>query len=160
MLKKIKMSKINFNLRYLKLGFIASFKFIPFKNKLLSFIYFSNGSFTYYINSENHFIFSFLYYNFSKKLRKIKLKNTILMLFQIKKLSFISYLELLPGRGAQYCLSSGTKSRVIKLDPVTHSVLIQLPSGVKKIFSYYSIAFLGRISIFENSRCLNGKAGF
>ncbi len=159
-LRKIKLLKINFNLRYIKLGFIASFKFIPFKNKLLSFIYFSNGSFTYYITSENHFLFSFLYYNVFKKLQKIKLKNTILMLFQIKKLSFVSCVELLPGKGAQYCLSPGTKARLIKLDSVTHSILLQLPSGVKKIFSYYSIAFLGRISIFENSKCLNGKAGF
>jgi ribosomal protein L2 len=82
------------------------------------------------------------------------------MLFQIKKLSFISCLELLPGKGSQYTRSSGTKSRIIKFDKDSHSVLIQLASGVKKIFSYYSLVMLGKISLMENSNCLNGKAGY
>lgn len=93
-------------------------------------------------------------------MRKLKIKNTFLMLFQIKKLSFVSCLELLPGRGAQYVRSSGTKARIIKFDDSTHSVLLQLPSGVKKIFSYYSFVMLGRIAIFNNFKCLNGKAGY
>lgn len=160
LLKKNKITKVNFNLRYLKLGFISSFKFVPFKNKLLALIYFSNGSFTYYLTNENSKLFSFIYYNFSKKLRKIKIKNTFFMLFQIKKLSFVSCLELLPGKDAQYVRSSGTKSRIIKFDKDSHSVLIQLPSGVKKIFSYYSLVMLGRISLIETSNCLNGKAGY
>jgi ribosomal protein L2 len=147
-------------MRYLKLGFIASFQFVPFKNKLLSLIYFSNGSFSYYLTGEHHNLFSFLYYNFSKKLRKVKLKNTFLMLFQIKKLSFISCLELLPGKGSQYTRSSGTKSRIIKFDPSNHSVLVQLSSGVKKIFSYYSFVMFGRIALIENLNYLNGKAGY
>lgn len=160
LLKKNKIIKVNFNLRYLRLGYIASFQFIPFKNKLLSLIYYANGSFTYYLNNENHKLFSFLYYNFSKKLKKIKIKNTILMLFQLKKLSFVSCLELLPGKGAQYTRSSGTKARIIKFDHETHSVLIQLPSGVKKIFSYYSFVMLGGISLSENINYTNGKAGY
>ncbi len=159
-LKKIKLIKINFNLRYKKLGFISSLKFVPFRNQLLSLVYFSNGAFTYYINTEFHGLFTFFYYNTFRKLKKIKIKNTILILFQIKKLSYVSCLELLPGKGAQYSLSPGTKSRLIKLDGDTHSVLVQLPSGVKKIFSYYSIAFLGQISLSENFRCLNSKAGY
>jgi large subunit ribosomal protein L2 len=82
------------------------------------------------------------------------------MIFQIKKLSFISCLELLPGLGAQYVRSSGTKARIIKLDSSSHSALIQLPSGVKKIFSYYSFVMLGRLSLAENLNFLNGKAGY
>lgn len=160
LLKKNKIIKINFNLRYLKLGFIASFQFIPFKNRLLSLVYFSNGSFTYYLSNENHKLFAFLYYNFSKKLKKMKIKNTFLMLFQIKKLSFVSCLELLPGRGAQYTRSPGTKSRIIKFDQSSHSVLVQLSSGVKKIFSYYSFVMLGRIAISDHLNCANGKAGY
>lgn len=160
LLKKNKIIKTNFNLRYLKLGFIASFQFIPFKNKLLSLIYFANGSFTYYLTNENHKLFSFLYYNFSRILKKIKMKNTILMLFQIKKLSFISCLELLPGKGAQYTRSSGTKSRIIKFDQDNHTVLVQLPSGIKKIFSYYSFSMLGSISLNEHLNYSNGKAGY
>lgn len=160
LLIKNKNIKINFNLRYFKLGFIGSFNFIPFKNKLLSLIYYSNGSFTYYLSTENHKLFSFICYNFHKKLKKLKIKNTFFMLFQIKKLSFVSVLELLPGSGAQYTRSPGTKSRIIKFDLENHSVLIKLSSGVKKIFSYYSFVMLGHLSLQENLYCLNGKAGY
>jgi ribosomal protein L2 len=82
------------------------------------------------------------------------------MLFQIKKLSFVSSLEIIPGKGSQYSRSSGTKSRIIKFDKDNHSVLIKLPSGVKKIFSYYSFVMYGSISLKENKNFLNGKAGY
>lgn len=157
---KNKNIKINFNFRYFKLGFIGSFTFIPFKNKLLSLIYYSNGSFTYYLSTEYHKLFSFICYNFHKKLKKLKIKNTFFMLFQIKKLSFVSVLELIPGLGAQYTRSPGTKSRIIKFDLNNYSVLIKLSSGVKKIFSYYSFVMLGQLSLQDNVNCLNGKAGY
>lgn len=159
-LLKKKMVKINYNLRYLSLGFISSFKFIPFKNKILSLIYFSTGAITYYLASEFHFLFSFIYFNKFKKFRKIKMRNTAFMLFQIKKLSFVSCLEILPGHGAQYCRSSGTKSKILSIDHDSHSVLIQLPSGVKKTFSYYSFVLLGQLRAHEHSKCLNYKAGY
>lgn len=152
--------RINYNLRYFKLGLIVSFKFIPFKNKLLSLIYFSNGAVTYYLSSNLHFLFSYIFLNRYKKLRKFKLKNTFLMLFQIKKLSFISCLELLPGKGAQYCRSSGTKGKIIKFDKDTHSVLVQLPSKIKKIFSYYSFALLNRLALADHKRYANTKSGY
>ena len=118
---------------------VAAFSFIPFKNKLLSLIFFNNGAVTYFLTSNTHVIFSFTYFNKFKKLKKIKkLKSFFLMIFQIKKLSFVSCLELLPGMGSQYVRSSGTKAKIIKLDKDTHTALIQLPSGIKKIFSYYS----------------------
>lgn len=157
---KNKIIKINYNLRYLKLGFLNSFYFIPFKNKLLSLIYYSNGSFSYVLTSEKHKLFFLIYYNFSKKLRKLRIENTFLMLFQIKKLSFISCLELFPGKNSQYSRSSGTKSRIIKFDEESHSVLIQLPSKIKKIFSYYSFAMLGSLALNDNKNFLNGKAGY
>ena len=92
----------------------------------------------------------------SKKENELKLID----LFKIKKLSFVSYLELIPGRGAQYTRSSGAKSRIIKFDENKHSAMLQLPSGTKKIFSYYSLVLLGPISIPMNSKCYNNKAGY
>ena len=162
LLKKNKLIKINYNLRYKRLGFISSFQFIPFKNKTISLVYFSNGSFTYYLNNDNFKLFSFLFYNLPKKLKKIKtrMKNFLFMLFQIKKLSFVSCLELLPGKGSQYTRSSGTKSRIVKFDYENHTVFVQLPSGVKKIFSYYSFVMLGQMSVSQHLNCTNGKAGY
>jgi ribosomal protein L2 len=107
-----------------------------------------------------HCLFSFLYYNIHKRLTKVKLKNTYLMLCHIKKLSFVSCLELNPGRGAQYCRSSGTKSKVLRFEIETHSVLVQLPSGVKKIFSVYSFVLLGQLVMSLHRKCTNVKSGY
>jgi ribosomal protein L2 len=160
LLLKKKNYQINYSLRYKYLGAIASFAFIPFKNKLLSLIFFCNGAISYFLSTEKHVLFSFFYSKSEKKLRKIAIKTTHFMLFQIKKLSYISYIETIPGKGAQYMRSSGTKGRLISFDKITHSCLIKLPSGFKKIFSYYSFAFLDPISIPFHKKRKNGKAGF
>nr|APW82423.1 rpl2 [Laurentiella strenua] len=157
---KIKKIKINYSLRYLRLGTVASFSLIPFKNKLVSLILFNNGAACYYLTTENHILFSFMYSTTLKKLRKIKIKSLYFMLCYIKKLSFVSVLELTPGRGAQYVRSPGVKSRIINFDKIQHSCLLQLPSGTKKIFSYYSYAVLSSISMAPHKKFFNGKAGY
>ena len=160
LLRKVRHININYCLRYLQLGTILSFNFIPFKNKVLSLIFFSSGAISYYLTSEFFKLFSYTFYNKHKTFNRFKIKQTNLMLFQIKKLTFISHLELLPGIGAQYCVSSGTKSRIVKFEEVGHSALIQLPSGVKKIFSHYSFVLLGRISVNLHFKCFNAKSGY
>lgn len=82
------------------------------------------------------------------------------MLFQIQKLSFVSCIEILPGKGGQYSRSSGTKSKIIKFDKFNHTVLLQLPSKLKKIFSYYSFALLDQVSFFEKKNFSNLKSGY
>lgn len=152
--------KINYSLRYLKIGTISSFSFLPFKNKLLSLMYYNNGSLSYYLTTNTHTLFTISGYNIKKKFRKAKIFNYFLMLFQIKKLSFVSCLELLPGKGAQYSRSSGTKCKIIKFDKGTHSVLVELPSKIKKIFSFYSFCLIGQISLPMHKKCFNNKAGY
>lgn len=160
LLRKNKTIKINYNFRHLRLGFLISFVFIPFKNKLLSLIYFSNGSFSYFLTGETHKLFVFINSQNIRKLKKIKFKNFFFMLFQIQKLAFVSSVELTPGKGSQYSRSSGTKSRIIKFDYDSHSVLLKLPSGIKKIFSYYSYVMFDRIALADNVNFYNGKAGY
>lgn len=160
LLRKNKTIKINYNLRQLRLGFLISFIFIPFKNKLLSLIYYSNGSFSYFLTGESHKLFFFIYSQSVRRLKKVKFKNFFFMLFQIQKLSFVSLVELIPGKGSQYVRSSGVKSRIIKFDHDNHSVLLKLPSGVKKVFSYYSYVMLDRIALSNNVNFYNGKAGY
>lgn len=82
------------------------------------------------------------------------------MLFQIKKLSTVSCIESTPGSGAIFVRSPGAKSRIIKIDKDTHSAMIQLPSGLKKTFSYYSFVLLEKIAMSEHFRCPNGKSGY
>ena len=78
----------------------------------------------------------------------------------IKRLSKISLLELYPGVGIQYIRSSGCYGKLIKFDFDKHLVLVQLPSGVRKQFSIYSLGSLGCVSLPEKKHIANGKAGF
>lgn len=160
LLIKKKFVNINYHLRYLKMGSILSFTFIPFKNKILSLVFFNNGSVAYYLTTNVHILFSFSCFIKHKRLKKFKIKSLYLMLFQIKKLSFISCLELLPGYGSQYSRSPGTKSRIIKFDKNSHSVLVELPSKIKKIFSFYSFTLLDAITLSMHKKCFNTKFGF
>lgn len=157
---KKKIIKINYSLRYLRMGTIASFSFIPFKNKLVTLVFFNNGFASYFLSTDLHILFSFFSTQLPKKLKKFKIKPVYLMLFQIKKLSYISLLELIPGNPSRYVRSPGTKARLISFDKDKHTCLIKLPSGIKKIFSYYSYAFITPLSIPFHKKSLNGKAGF
>lgn len=160
MLKKQKHFKINYNFKYNSLSVIATFQFIPFKNKLISLLFFKNGEASYIITTEKHKLFSYLLFNTKKRLKKLKFKSIFFMLFQIKKLTLVCLLELYPGLTIQYCRSSGCYGKIIKLDSLNHTVLIQLPSGLKKIFSFYSFAFIGKVAMSMHSRFTTTKAGY
>ena len=152
--------KVNYKYRLNRIGIISNFQFLPFKNKILILIFFSNGLATYINATQFNKIFNYIYLNLEKKLNKFNLKSTFFLLFQIKKLSYISLIELKPGHGAQYVRSSGTKAKIIKFDKNNHTVLLQLPSGFKKIFSYYSLAFFGKNVFKLKKKITNNKAGY
>jgi len=78
----------------------------------------------------------------------------------LKLLSKVSLIELYPGSGVQYVRSSGTFSRFIKIDWLKHAALVELPSGVKKFFSLYSIVTLGAVSLKLKRSLTNTKSGF
>jgi ribosomal protein L2 len=151
---------INYNYRFNKFSVISNFHFIPFKNKLITLLLFANGGATYINTTEKHKIFSYFFCNYVKKLKILKRKNILFMLAQIKKLSFVSLIELYPGKNAQYSRGSGTYSKIIKIDDKTHTALLQLPSGIKKIFSYYSLAFLGHVALTVSKKFTTNKAGY
>lgn len=160
MKKKILTPIINLNLRYNKLAFISSFQFIPFKNKLLSVLYYNNGSISYYNATDNFKIFEYFYWNRKKSIYKFYSKTFWSLLFLIKKLSFISFLELSPEKGAQYVLSSGCKAKLFNIDKISMTCLIILPSKVKKLFSCFSAALIGQNLIGEKKKYFNGKSGY
>jgi ribosomal protein L2 len=82
------------------------------------------------------------------------------MLFQVKKLTFVCTLESEANRGAQYCLSPGTKSKVWQIDKIKCVALIQLPSKDRKLFPLSSCALIGRVSLKEKKRYFNTKSGY
>jgi large subunit ribosomal protein L2 len=151
---------INYNYRYRKIAILGTFQFVPYKNKILSLIFFANGVVNYVVTTEFQRLFTYVMWSTKKKLKRIKIRILCNIIGQFKRLSYISLIEFSPGRGAQYCRSAGTSSRIIKFDHSLHTVLLQLPSKVKKIISYYSVAFLGKIALKTSSRCTSNKAGY
>ena len=158
LLKKNKIN-INYNYRYSNLGIISNFFHIPFLNKILILIYFENGSLMY-INS-NQFIKIFSYFIFfKKKLKLFKFNFFFFFLFQIKKLTQVSLLELYPLKNSQYVKSAGTSAKIINFNKLNHTVLLELPSSKKKLFSSYSISFLGKNNFRFANKIKNTKSGF
>lgn len=160
LLKKQKSFQINYNFKYNTISTICSFQFIPFKNKLLSLLIFKNGEACYVITTEKHKLFSYILFNTKKRFKKLKFKSIFFMLFQIKKLTLICLLELYPGLSIQYCRGAGSYGKLMRLDATNHTALVQLPSGLKKIFSFYSFAFLGKVALSAHSRFTTTKAGY
>ena len=151
---------VNYNYRWRKIAILGTFQFLPYTNKILSLIFFSNGMVNYVVTTEFQKIFSYIMWSTKKKLKRLKIRVLCLMIGKFKKLSYISLIEVFPNKGAQYCRSAGTGSRIIKFDHKIHTVLLQLPSKVKKIISYYCLAFLGKIALKTSIKCTSNKAGY
>jgi len=151
---------INYNWRYNRLCFIGTFYFIPFTNKLLSLILYANGTCTYILTSELHTLFNYIYIHKIKKFRRYSFSMPWGMLFFLKKLIFISHIELIPGKGAQYCKATGTKAKLMYVDKKLQLAFIQLPSKIKKFFSSSSFVFLGQMALMDKKFYYNTKSGY
>jgi len=152
---------INYSMRSNIMSTITTFKLIPFQNKLVSLSFLASGGVTYLPATDLFKIFGFIY--FSPKLTGLNsylTEPSLFLLFSIKRLSKVSLLELFPGAGIQYARSSGTFARLIKLDFNTHTALLQLPSGVRKTFSIYSLASLGQVALKSKRLLTNTKSGY
>ena len=168
--KKIlnKFFNINYKFRLSNLSFLTSFLFNTHSSKLISVLILSSGSIIYLITTVQHKIFSFTQFLsfINYKFFFYKMKNLLNISFFIGLLFFflqykvISLLELFPYKGIQYIRSTGVSGFFIKIDLYTKVGLIKLPSGVRKIFSIYSISSLGSISLQSNKYKINNRAGF
>jgi ribosomal protein L2 len=158
--RRFRTSSLNLNLRFQKLIFISTFTFVPFRNRLISLIYFSNGAASYYLTSSHHELFD--YYAEAPRflLRKKSLSPLATLIFKIRKLTRICSFELLPARGIQYCKSAGAAARIFSQDPRSKLVLLILPSKQKKLFSYFSIAQVGCVLPETRKKYTNLRAGF
>lgn len=74
--------------------------------------------------------------------------------------SSFSFAEIHPHRGAQYSRSSGSSSKLLSKNISTHTTLVKLPSGVRKIFSLYSLVTDGAPSLKQKKHQLNTKSGY
>jgi len=88
--------------------------------------------------------------NFYKYTRKIRLLNLKIFIYQgfflikhLKRNQPISLLEILPGDGVKYVRSPSTFAIATKTNYKLNTMLIKMPSGVRKVFSLFSIGSPG-----------------
>lgn len=72
----------------------------------------------------------------------------------------VSNLELLPGKGMQYARSEGSFALITRVNAANHTAMVKLPSGVRKIFSVYSILLLGPSALKLKRKLSNTRSGF
>jgi large subunit ribosomal protein L2 len=158
--KKLRYNKINYYFNYNRLAFIYTFQFWPFKNKLISVIFFANGAITQVLTTTIHRLFRFFMLTFSKNIRKYLPRTYFQYLGKIAKLSQVSVLTPNPIFNPKYCRSAGVSGRIILKDTHHRIVSIQLSSKSKKIFSFYSFTAYGKLIGWENKKFSNTKFGY
>ena len=106
-------------------------------------------------------MFGFNYFRMQRaSSRDFTPQPNLFLLGHINRLSRISLLELFPGAGIKYVRSSGSVAKLIKVDLNAHTAVVQLPSGVRKVFSVYSLASQGQVSLKDKKLTSCTKAGF
>ena len=169
---KHRLPSINYRFRQTDLGFIGGLLLRPLLNKLVALLFLSSGSITYVPTSTKHQMFQITQLRsvFTRKnavVEQLKFSNpyviinqSFFLIKQLPKNQPVSLLEILPSKGIQYARSTGTSARIVKMDSRISTSLVKLPSGVKKVFSTYSIGSVGSVSLPENKKWGNNSAGF
>ena len=156
---------LNYNFRCSGLFFIAGLNYTSSsKIRVCSLTFTSTGLISYLPTSER---VNFFFLNKLQSLSKFKsqfykellhfkpfieLTEIPFMLIQQKKNSSVSFIELSPLEGSKYARSIGSSASIVKLDTRTGLSLVKLPSGVKKVFSAFSLSHAGpaSMSILKN----------
>ena len=147
---------LNYNFRCSSLFFISGLNYTnSAKTRISSLVFTSTGLISYLPSREStNFFFlsklqslSKLKSQFYKELLYfkpfIKINEVPFMLIQQKKNSSVSFIELNLLKGSTYARSIGSSASIVKLDTRTGLSLVKLPSGVKKVFSAFSLSHEG-----------------
>lgn len=170
---KYRMPFINFSFRLTFISFFIGYFFLPYKQKLCGIFYLSSGQLTHTQLTTNNtptlftlLQFQPLDYKISFKLKEVLLSKPFLkvtsaysLLLMLKKNTPVSLLELYPLRGVQYVRSPGSKATILKMDTRTGYSLVRLPSGIKKIFSIFSLTSPGLPNLAAKNKYGSLKAG-
>lgn len=146
---------------YISVSYITSLVIIPFLNKLVGLIFYLTGGFAFLQLPANKTIFNFLYLKPKKTiLSDFFPKPTFFRFNQLKIMAKVSFLSSLPNKTIKYIKSSGSVGILMQLNLLNHTALVKLPSGIKKIFSIYTIVTLGAVSLNIKRKYTNTKSGY
>lgn len=165
---------LNYSFRSLKVGFTSSIFLIPFRNLFISLFQLSDGSYTYIPATTNSKLFvltrikSLISSIASKTLLedylsltpKYWILNSLHIIRSLPKNQHVCLVEIYPGKGIQYVRAAGSKAKIIKMDTRINTAVVKLPSGVRKIFSIYSLGSLGSVLNPTKTNFKNNKAGY
>jgi len=169
---KYKQPSINYSFRLTSIGFVAGFILRPRTNKLISLLFLSTGSVSYVPATTKHNMFQLTQLKSSftrstqliEQLRlsenRILINQSFFLIKHLPKNQPVSLLEIVPTSGIQYARSTGVSARIVKMDSRVSTSLVKLPSGVKKVFSTYSLGSEGSVAFPENKKWGNNSAGF
>ncbi len=153
---KVRPVFVNYSFRDSALFIIGGLNYVTTSNKVTMLTFSSSGRVSYIPFSVSYHLFMAFKLNsllgnttnrrrrsFSTlpSFREIYVSNYLLL--QQKKSLPVSSLELIPLSGIKYTRSMGTKSFIKKMDTRTGLSLVVLSSGLRKIFSIYSLATAG-----------------
>ena len=160
---KVKQVLVNRSYRDTSISFIGGFSINPYQKSVSSTVFSSSGAISIVPSVESHKVLALtslrsLFYSKSRSYEsilllnpKLSITNSFFLIMQLPKHSFISNLEILPGKSCTLSRSPGVYSTLLKMDPRTSLSLVKLPSGVKKIVSIFSIGSLGKSSLISNN---------
>lgn len=154
---------LNYNHRSPSVKFIQTLKIVGLRTKLTALTFLASGGICYLPATDQSSIFQISHpplRNSREEIRSLWCNPYTIILNALPRLSKVSLLELYPGKGVQYIRSSGSKGKLIKFDHDKHTVLVQLPSGVRKFFSMYSLGSFGTVALDYKKSLRNTKAGF
>lgn len=103
---------------------------------------------------------SYLVDQFKFSHEQVKINQSFHLIKYLPKNQAVSLLEILPNKGIQYARSTGVSAKIVKMDSRISTSLVKLPSGVKKVFSTFSIGSEGSVALPENKKWGNNSAGF
>lgn len=133
----------------------------PYNNVMYSLTAHASGLLLNQRQSSFRDLFSFSYGKFYTSWLQFFFPNpTQALIFTLKPYTRISFIPSHPGYKPIYCLSSGAEAIILSHNINQHTSLVKLPSGVRKIFSYYSLTNLGGVSFKEKRHLVNTKSGF
>ena len=163
---------INYKFRCKNIALVVNFLLIPRRNKLISLLFLSSGAVTYVSTTTTHQLFQLtqlkgivrdkldLRKNIHRYYPLSTFNNIFFIIAKLPKNKPICLVETTPNKGIQYVRSTGSSASILKMDSRIGTALIKLPSGMKKVFSTYSIGSLGSVALPENKKFTNASAGY
>ena len=142
------------------ISLVQGYYFCHALKNLFTLVLSAKGDFSYVASGGFSQIFSFLYYHTKPHLKLTRRIPYSSQLFSLRPLQYATNLEILPHRGFQYARSAGSVAKLLTKNSLTHTALVKLPSGVRKVFSLYSFVLRGKPVWKNKNRLANTKFGY